>query len=165
MARSDAAGRGHAPLWISRPVLNLPDVLGWLRDAGVRKVMPPDQIHVTLATVRTPVDWSGLEPLRDEVVVPAGPKRTEIYGWTVKALSFDHAALTGRHAELARLYPAIDHPRLRAHVSLYKGGRMPTMEYQGPLVLGPERIDEFVAEAALGIKHVKVEDALALAMG
>ena len=124
--------------------------------------MPADQLHMTLATVREPVDWSGLRPETDELVVPPGLKTVQIFAWTIKALTFGHPTINRRHEELLALFPAMDHPILRPHFSLYKGGRMPdpSIPYEGELVFGPERIEPFDAEGGIGIKHVKVADIL-----
>lgn len=149
------------PLWLHRPVLSWPAIYRWADTGGIRKLMPPDQLHMTLATVRQPVDWTGLELRTDELVIPAGPKPIQIFAWTIKALTFDHSAVRDRHAELLALFPQMDHPNLRPHISLYKGGRMPEGIYEGEIVLGPEQADEFDPTNTQGIKHVKVGDMLA----
>ncbi len=74
---------GKSPVWISRPLVNTGDVFEWLHRVGVRKVMPANQLHMTLATVREPVDWSDLAPQTDELVVPAGLKTIQIFAWTI----------------------------------------------------------------------------------
>jgi len=151
----------HArPAWLHRRVLNVEDVLSWLVEAGVPKCMPTDQIHFTQATIRQPVDWTGVEPDADELVIPAGPKPTQIFASTIKALTFRHERIADRHALLLSRYPMIDHPVMRPHVSLYKGGRMPRTVYEGPLRLGPEMLTEFDPANVQGIKHVKVIEAL-----
>lgn len=116
---------------------------------------------MTLATVRTPVDWSGLEKRDDELVIPAGLKTVQIFAYTIKGLTFGHPAVKARHEELLAMFPEMDHPILRPHVSLYKGGRMPHAPYEGELVFGPERAEEFDLDRAHGLKHVKVADVLA----
>ena len=151
------------PLWISRPLLNWRDVYRWGLEAGIRKMMPPEQLHLTLATVRTPVSWDGLDLETMDLVVPAGHKPVQIFAWTIKALTFGHPAVTARHELLLGRFPDMDHPALRPHVSLYKGGRMPSIGYEGALVFGPERAAVFDAANAQGIKHVKVADLLAAA--
>ena len=119
--------------------------------------MPPDQLHVTLATVREPVDWSGLELQTNELVIPAGFKTVQILGWTVKALTFGHPDIKARHEELLALFPNMDHPLLRPHVTLFRGGKLPQYGYQGELVFGPEIASAFNEEKARNIKHVKLE--------
>ena len=51
----------NTPFWIYRPLLNPDDVYQWLISQKVKKAVPADQLHLTLATVRTPEDWSEIE--------------------------------------------------------------------------------------------------------
>lgn len=157
MARKDKSEKGD-PLWISRLLLNTCGVYEWGYRAGVRKMMPPDSIHMTLATVRTPVIWGDLELQNDELVIPAGLKTVQIFAFTIKALTFGDPRVKARHEWLVERFPEIDHRILRPHVSLYKGGTMPRLPYEGELVFGPERAMVFDAENAAGIKHIKLAD-------
>ena len=150
----------RAPLWLSRPLLNWYDVYAFGIEAGVQKMMPPEALHMTLATVRQPVSWEGVQLETDELVIPAGHKAIQIFAYTIKALTFGHPRIKARHEQLLALYPEMDHPLLRPHVSLYKGGRMPKIGFPGELVFGAERLEEFDAENYKGIKHVKIADVL-----
>jgi hypothetical protein len=146
------------PLWVYRPLLNWQDIYRWALEGGIKKMMPPDQLHLTLATVREPVDWSDL-PLQDnELTIPAGFKSVQILGWTVKALTFGHPDIKTRHEELLARFPQMDHPLLRPHVSLFRGGKLPQHGYLGELVFGPEKATEFSEEKGRNIKHVKLAD-------
>lgn len=150
------------PLWLYRPLLNWQDVFDWAHAAKVKKMMPPEQLHMTLATVRTPVDWSLVTPQEDELVIPAGHKVMQIFGFTVKALAFGHEGVKARHEEIAALYPEMDHAAmLRPHVSLFRGGKFVHDPYEGELVFGPEVLSEFNEEKGRNIKHVKVVDYVA----
>lgn len=150
-----------APLWIARPLLTVRPVLEWLSGEGIKKVIPPEQLHLTLATVRTPVEWGDLDLRTDELVIPEGFKTAQIFAYTLKALTFGHPDIKSRHDQLLARFPEMDHPLLRPHVTLYKGGRMPRGGYEGPLVFGPERAEVFDATNTMGIKHVKIADMLA----
>lgn len=150
----------EAPVWLYRPLRNVDDVYRFGVDAGIKKMMPPEALHMTIATVRTPVSWDGIELLTDELVIPAGHKTVQIFAYTIKALTFGHPQVKARHEEILALFPQMDHPLLRPHVSLYKGGRMPKIGYEGELVFGPERMEEFDAGNAKGIKHLVIADYL-----
>ena len=147
------------PLWLYRPLLNWRDVYAWGVEQGIRKMMPPEQLHVTLATVRQPAEWTGddLELETGELTVPAGPKPVQIFGYTVKALAFADERLKRRHEALLARFPQMDHPLLRPHVTLFRGGKMPKGAYHGELVFGPEIAAVFNEEAARGIKHVRID--------
>lgn len=151
----------RSSLCLSRPLLNWIDAYRWLESEGIRKAIPPSDLHMTLATVRDEVDWSGLVPDDRELVVPAGQKSVQIFAYTIKGLTFGHPEVSRRHAELLSMFPTMDHPTLRPHVSLYKGGRMPGSCYPGELVFGPERAEEFDLSRAHGIQHASVSDCIA----
>lgn len=156
--RTELRTERRAPVWLSRPLLDPLPMFRWAEAAGVRKMLAPDHLHCTLATVRDPVDWKDL-PLETEVIeIPAGQASLEIFGWTTKAFAFRHPDLDRRHGELARLFPSIDHPTLRAHMSLFKGGRMANLPFPGALRLGAERAVVFNDADAKGIKHVNVRN-------
>lgn len=148
------------PVWVYRPLESVRNVYEWGVTAGIPKMMPPSSLHMTLATVRVPVRWGDLKLRDDTLVIPAGFKTVQIFAYTIKALTFGHPAIKERHEELLAMFPEMDHPLLRPHVSLYKGGRMPKIGYEGELVFGPERVMAFDASNAMGIKHVKLVDAL-----
>jgi hypothetical protein len=151
------------PLWLYRPLLNWRDVYTWAHGAGIKKMMPPDQLHATLATVRAPCRWDDLALQSDEIVVPAGHKAVQIFGYTIKALTFGHPQIKARHEELLARFPEIDHALLRPHVSLFRGGKMPRVGYDGELHFGPERAEEFNEIKGRDIKHVRVMDLLEIA--
>lgn len=145
-------------LWLHRPLINWQDIYTWAIQTGVKKLMPPEQLHLTLATCRQPVDWTGLELRQDTLEVEAGHKVVQIFGFMAKAIAFGHPAIKERHTELASLYPTMDHSAmLRPHVTLMRGGKMPKQPYMGPLVFGPEVAQEFNETAIREIKHVLVD--------
>jgi hypothetical protein len=147
-------------LWLYRPVLNARDLFSFAHSVGIKKMVPPEQLHVTLATVREPCDWTDLELHDDTIVVEAGLKTVQIFGWDIKALTFGHPEIKKRHEELVARFPQMDHPLLRPHVTLYRGGKMPRGDaYEGEIILGPERAKEFDADAGR-VKHVKVSEVL-----
>ena len=147
------------PLWLHRPLLNWRDIYAWGVEEGVRKMVPPEQLHVTLATVRQSLEWTEdeLELESDELIVPAGPKPVQIFGYTLKALAFSDRRLDHRHEALLARFPEMDHPVLRPHVTLFRGGKMPKGIYHGELVFGPEIASTFDETTAARIKHVRIE--------
>ena len=149
-------------LWLHRPLINTMDIYRWAEATGIKKLMPPDELHLTLATCRTPVDWDNLELQSDTITIPAGDKRVQIFGFTAKAIAFGHQGIKERHSELAALFPTMDHAdMLRPHVTLMRGGKMPREAYTGELVFGPEVAQEFNETAIKEIKHLVVKDYLA----
>lgn len=148
-------------LWLHRPLLNVNDVYQWAGDTGIKKLMPPEQLHLTLATCRQPVDWSELTLRDDTLVIPEGHKVVQIFGYIAKAIAFGHEEIKARHEELRALFPTMDHSDLlRPHLTLMRGGKMPKEPYLGRLVFGPEVAQEFNETAVREIKHQNVKDYL-----
>lgn len=146
-------------LWLYRPLLNTDDVVEWAISAGIRKLYPLDELHMTLATVRVPVLWDQLVLSEDDLTIPFGEKPVQIIGFTCKAICFASEAVHERHRELAEQFPVMDHATgIRPHVTLYRGGKMPKVPYVGPLHFGPERATEFSEEMARSKKHIDLRD-------
>lgn len=146
-------------LWLYRPLLNTRDIFECSAEQNIKKMLPPEQLHLTLATVRKPVDVSGLVTLDDIIFVPEGHKQVQIFGYTAKAIAFGHPDIKARHEELAIQFPQMDHAKmLRPHVTIMRGGKMPRGVYEGPLHFGPEILSEFNEELARNIPHMKVAD-------
>ncbi|HEY7811151.1 MAG TPA: hypothetical protein VIA98_12305 [Allosphingosinicella sp.] len=147
------------PLWLHRRLLNWRDVYAWGIEHGVRKMMPPEQLHVTLATVRVPVEWADEDFALElgELTVPAGPKPVQIFGYTLKALAFSDLRIERRHEVLLARFPQMDHPMLRPHVTVFRGGKMPKASYHGELVFGPEIAEVFSEANGRNIKHVRID--------
>jgi hypothetical protein len=81
----------------------------------------------------------------------------QIFGYTVKALAFSDLRVERRHQILLARFPQMDHPMLRPHVTLFRGGKMPKAAYHGELVFGPEIAEVFNEANARGIKHVRID--------
>lgn len=145
--------------WLYRPLLNTQEVYQWASEIGIKKMMPANELHMTLATCRSPVDWNLITLQTNQLEIPAGYKTVQIFGYIAKAISFGHPAVKERHEELAALLPTMDHPTvLRPHVTLMRGGKMPREGYPGRLLFGPEVLEEFNERAVKEIKHVLVRD-------
>lgn len=150
-------------LWLHRQLINWEDIYRWASDSGIKKLLPPEQLHMTHMTCRHPVDWSPLVLRTNQLEVPAGHKTVQIFGYIAKAIAFGHPEIKERHEELAGLFPTMDHANLlRPHVTLMRGGKMSKEPYLGRLVFGPEVAQEFNEQAVREIKHSLVKDVLSL---
>ena len=152
-----------SPFWIFRPLLNPADIYRWLASQKVKKAIASDQLHLTLATVRTPEDWTdiSLEDNWIEIEQPEMP--VQIFGWSMKAIAFQDDRINARIKELAQAFPQMDYARLpRPHVSTHRGGVLPREPYMGKLVFGPEQIREFDERSAREIPHIKLRDIVSI---
>lgn len=145
-AVGDAAPR---TLYISRKVTNAADLLAWAEAQGFTQTLPAEELHVTIAYSRAPVDWMKLgEPWESEVEVAAGgPRLMDRFGDTGDAtvLLFNKSSLTWRHEEVLRAGGSWDHGEYQPHITI-AWGEAPDMAliepYRGKIVLGPEIFKE-----------------------
>lgn len=139
-------GRRRRPFWLYRPLLNWQDIYRWGIDAGAIFMVKPEELHTTVATVRSRVDWSLLDRLQDDIIeVDVGEKPMARLGSKAHALTFDHEGLRGRWDDVSAKMP-VDHPEhFTGHVTLARGRyfRQPSRPYAGKLIFGPEKIEPF----------------------
>jgi len=148
-----------SPFWIYRPLLNPEDVYAWLVTQKVKKAVPADQLHLTLATVREPTEWQHIKLEAGTIEIPYGEMPIQIFGWSMKAIAFQNEQISNRIKALARQFPRMDHARaVRPHLSTHKGGILPKEPYVGRLVFGPEEIRQFNEKSARDIPHIKLKD-------
>lgn len=143
---SDAAPR---TLYISRKVTNAADLLAWAEAQGFTQTLPAEELHVTIAYSRAPVDWMKLgEPWESEIEVAAGgPRLMDRFGSAGDAtvLLFNKASLTWRNEEVTRAGGSWDHGEYQPHITIAWGDapELASIEpYRGVIKLGPEIFKE-----------------------
>jgi hypothetical protein len=139
----DAAG--PAPLYVSRALS--PEcgraLAEWARGLGLKDVVPPPEMHVTVAYSRAPVDWFALTAGTTEVYVQAGgPRRLELFKGDVVVLRFVAPQLSARWRELRAAGCSWDWPDYAPHVTVAGARGSAALErapaYPGELIFGPE---------------------------
>lgn len=138
---------GPAPLYVSRPLLPEASrsLRTWALAAGLADVEDADEMHVTVAFSRAPVDWFqfGSWFSRDGIVVPAGgPRRMEAFKKGVVVLRFASPDLSERWREFRQGGCSWDFPSYSPHVTIAKGAGDADLDrlkaYTGALAFGPE---------------------------
>ena len=135
-------------LYVSRPLLNGAEVRRWARAAGFASTLPADDMHVTIAFSRAPVDWARLEPDRAPLTIALaakGPQRIKRLGKAV-VLRFTAPALTARWRAFRQAGASWDYPEYQPHV---------TLTYQPPEALRVERITPFAGTLRFGPERFK----------
>lgn len=138
---ADAAPR---TLYVRRDVVNVDEIRAWAKAQGIPDLV--DDLHVTIAHSRTPIDWMKIEgdwnsDAEGEVTIaPGGVRIVEPLGNMTAVLLFTSSLLTWRHEQIVRAGASWDHPDYQPHMSLTKS---PTdvakvTPYRGRIVLGPE---------------------------
>lgn len=137
-------------LYIRRDVLNPGDLVAWAEGQGI--TLLADDLHVTVAYSRTPVDWMAVgESWGDKdgrMVIPeGGPRSTEVFG-SVLVIEFASSTLGYRNRHAVEVGASWDWPDYRPHVTIAplagnEGLDLDRIEpYRGQIVLGPEIFEE-----------------------
>lgn len=144
---NDAAPR---TLYVSRKLINAAEFIAWAKAQGFDTTTPADDLHVTVAFSRTPVDWmkAGETWNNDQdgriTVAPGGARLVEKLGDKgAVVLLFGSSELSWRHESIRREAGASwDFPEYQPHVTItYAGGDIDLSKvepYRGKLVFGPE---------------------------
>ncbi|WP_313609346.1 anti-CBASS protein Acb1 family protein [Rhizobium sp.] len=139
-AANDAAPR---TLYVSRKVVNAADLIEWAKGQGFKTTLPADEMHVTIAYSRDPVDWMKVgESWASELKVAAGgPRLMERFG-EARVLLFKAAELDWRHENIKAAGASWDHPEYQSHITISYDPESPDLAdvepYQGEIILGPE---------------------------
>jgi hypothetical protein len=135
-------------LYISRPLLNGDELATWAKSQGFATTVPPDEMHVTVAYSKQPVDWSKLTAEDDTLTVPPAANRSiEALGIEKDAvvLIFDCPALAERWQQCQDIGCSWDWPSYRSHVTFTFNGNGVDLDsvvpYTGALEFGPEAFE------------------------
>jgi phage-related protein (TIGR01555 family) len=143
LAANDAAPRS---LYIQRKVKNAAAIIAWAKSQGFETTLPADDLHVTVASSKTPVDWMKVgESWAAELKVgPGGPRLMEQFG-EATVLLFVANELRWRHEGVIEAGGSFDYPDYQPHITIsygFKGDLAKVQPYQGEIVLGPELFSE-----------------------
>jgi hypothetical protein len=151
-------------LYVSRKLINAAEFITWAKGQGFTTTTPADELHVTIAFSRTPVDWmkaggDGWTGNDDGklTVAPGGPRLVERLGDKgAVVLFFASSALAWRHEEIGRAGASFDYDEYQPHVTItYEAPAdfdLRAVEpYRGKLVFGPEIFAEVVEDWEQGI--------------
>lgn len=148
LAVADAAPR---TLYVSRKVINAADILRWAAEQGFESALPADDLHVTIAYSREPVDWMKVgEAWNGEngttTVPPGGARLIEQFGGGAVVLLFNSSELAWRHMGIREAGASWDWPEYQPHITItYQPGDVDLSRvepYRGPIELGPEIFEE-----------------------
>ncbi|WP_312126306.1 anti-CBASS protein Acb1 family protein [Brevundimonas sp.] len=152
---NDAAPR---TLYVQRKLLNAAEFIAWAKSQGFETTTPADDLHVTIAYSRRPVDWMKVGETwsnSDEgmlTIAPGGARLVEPLGDKgAVVLLFNSSELSWRHEAIKRDADATwDFPSYQPHVTItYAGGDVDLSKvepYRGKLVFGPELFSEVDAD-------------------
>jgi phage-related protein (TIGR01555 family) len=140
----DAAPR---TLYVRRDVKNAADILKWAKGQGFKTTLPADDLHVTIAFSRAPVDWMDVGDVwESEVKIAAGGARLMEQFGDARVLLFASSHLAWRHEEIKRAGATWDHADYQPHITISYADDAPDIAdvepYRGEIILGPEIFEE-----------------------
>jgi len=145
------------PLYVYRPLLNSAEFIAWAKEQGFDTTVGADDLHVTIAFSKRPVDW--MEVASDWsfsgddgtiTIPPGGARMVEPLGdGGAVVLLFASGNLAYRHGEIVRSGASWDFDGYQPHVTItWKKPADLDLEkvtpFRGPLKFGPEVFEEIV---------------------
>lgn len=135
-------------LYVNRPVLNAEDIIAWAKANGFEKTLLPDDMHVTIAFSKEPLEWP--KPMRDTTLtINVKDAHVELFGreHDCGVLQFDSEDLQERWEYFKDTGASWDWPDYSPHISITynvpDGFDVDDIEpYSGKIVLGPEEFSE-----------------------
>ncbi|MDR6949855.1 phage-related protein (TIGR01555 family) [Pseudomonas sp. 2957] len=148
-AITDAAPRS---LYVSRKVINGGEIIEWAKSQGFESTVLADDLHVTVAYSRNPVDWmkvgeswsgDGKGQLK---IAPGGARLIDKFGEGAVVLLFNSSELAWRHVSMVEAGASWDWPDYQPHITFtYEPGSVDIDKvepYRGAIELGPEIFEE-----------------------
>lgn len=152
----------RAPLYVNRQLLNPEPFIEWAREAGFEQTLSPDDLHVTVAFSREPVDWEAPPDAERLVMVQGGTRTVESLGDEgAVVLRFESPELQARWQALRDAGASWDYEEYQPHITITyakpEGLQLEKITpYAGDLEFGPERFEPLDTESVEKI----VEDKL-----
>ena len=143
-------------LYVRRDVLNAAEIIEWAKGQGFKTTLPADDLHVTIAFSRAPVDWMAVgNSWESDIELNAGgPRMMEAFG-AAKVLLFASSHLSWRHEEIKGAGATWDHPEYQPHITISYDPDAPDIAnvapYTGKIILGPEIFQEVKEDWANGL--------------
>lgn len=154
-AANDAAPR---TLCVRRDVLNASEIIAWAKKQGFTTTLPADDMHVTIAFSRQPVDWMKTgEAWQSKLEVAEGGARLMERFGDARVLLFNSSELAWRHEAIKQAGATWDHPEYQPHITISYTEESPDLStvepYRGKIILGPEIFEELNEDWKSGVKE------------
>lgn len=152
--RQLAADAAPRTLYVSRKLINGAEFLAWAKGQGFTTTLAADDLHVTIAYSRQPLDWMKVgeswsfgDKNGNLTVNPGGARLVEPLGNEgAVVLLFNSSDLAWRHMAIKEAGASWDHEGYQPHVTItYEPGDVDLSKvepYRGKLVFGPEVFEE-----------------------
>lgn len=134
---------GAKTLYINRPIMNAEDIIAWAKAQGFVATLPAEDMHVTVAFSKKPVDWNMVGLDKETFVSAGGPRSVEALGDAgAIVLKFADESLRARWGAIRDMGASWDYDSYKPHITIsYSGGvdLANVIPYDGPIYLGAEK--------------------------
>lgn len=161
------AATDRRPLYVYRQVKNAEEIMAWAVGQGFASLVPPGDLHVTIAYSKTPVNWFAMASdfvLGDRLVIdPGGPRVVDRLGEKgAIVMHFWSEQLSWRNRQMRDAGASWDFPQYLPHITLtYQGGDIDLAKvqpYTGRIVLGPEIFEPIEEDWHGGVTEVSLAE-------
>lgn len=115
--RKKPLAKADQTLYVNRPLLNAGELIYWAKSNGFSTTLVPEDLHVTIAFSKKPVDWNAFTPRWDSILVFGGERSLVRFGDAV-VLRFEDETLTARWKEFCDGGCSWDFDDYRPHVTI-----------------------------------------------
>jgi hypothetical protein len=158
----EEAGRGEGvkPLYANRPVTNAADIVAWAKAQGFKQTLRPEDMHVTVAFSREPVEWEAVGETAKQIgSAPGGARAVEKLGDEgAVVLRFENGQLKKRWQLYRNAGASWDFEGYKPHITItYDAGDLDLSKvepYNGPIRLGPEQQEDLDTDATSKVDEV-----------
>lgn len=128
--------------YVSRPIKNADEIIAWAKKQGFKTTLPANEMHVTIAYSKQPVDWEKFERKTTTITVEGGVRNVKEMGGGAATLRFESDLLKARWNEFKDGGASWDYSDYLPHITISydkDGVDLAAIEhYQGKIVLGEE---------------------------
>jgi hypothetical protein len=129
-------------LFVKRTLLNADDIRAWAKSQGFHSTLSADDMHVTIAFSKEPLDWGDLKPISRTLTNRGGERSIEKFG-DATVLCFASDMLHERWQEFRDDGASYDFDEYRPHISIsYKDVPENIEPFEDELKFGPEKFSE-----------------------
>lgn len=133
-------------LYVYRPLLNADEFIEWAKSVGFKTTLKPEEMHVTIAFSREPVEWNKFKPEEFIFNIRGGKRSLEQFDGGATVMQFESERLKDRWDEFKAGGASWDFPDYKSHITIsYKAENMNVSKlepYRGMLRFGPEVFKE-----------------------
>ena len=126
-------------LYVSRKVVNFPELLNWAYRSGFKTTLAPTDYHVTICYSKTKFDWASTQPDLENLVISGGHRSMQNFQGGACVLKIESADLGDRWQQFLDLGATNKFSEYKPHITITYGdiprGVKP---FEGDIILGPE---------------------------